>query len=222
MVNGNFLIYSLIDADVMFYIGMTTKGMIRPLLHFEHAKQGRAVNKRMLEKMQSLFLENRSYEIQIIESGFETKDDLEKAEIFWISYFRSIGCPLLNSADGGRGSRGSRWKCSIEQKAEYSARAKICQSKQETRDRKSLSESTTRLLPHNRERFSRIAKECQNRPDVRAKHLKRAKPVICVTDGIEYDSMNEASRNTGLSAQYIRYVCNGLWGSYKGKKWIWK
>jgi hypothetical protein len=38
----------------------------------------------------------------------EEVDDWVEAEIFWIAYFRTLGCDLLNRSDGGDGAKGHK------------------------------------------------------------------------------------------------------------------
>lgn len=47
--------------------------------------------------------DNLKPEIEILEE-FEEKHDLNDAEIFWISYFKMIGCNLTNISKGGDGN----------------------------------------------------------------------------------------------------------------------
>lgn len=97
------LIYGLIDplTNELKYIGKTHSTLRRRLLgHLNDVKRGRVYIPRH-KWIAGLLLLDTQPEIFAIE---EVKESAWRdAEQFWISYFRFIGCQLLNATDGGDG-----------------------------------------------------------------------------------------------------------------------
>lgn len=111
-------IYGLADPTTgqLRYVGKTTKPRRRLDEHIADARRG--VNRPSSHWIRSLLKKGQRPEIfEIEECGAGT--DWEEAEQFWIAYFRSIGCRLLNlSIGGGSGSLG--WRATAEQRARRS------------------------------------------------------------------------------------------------------
>lgn len=88
------LIYSLRDprTDEIRYIGKSTSGLQRPLVHFKHSH-----NKKVNDWMTELRNENLIPHIDILEELSEWKY-LHIREAYWISLYVSAGCKLLNES----------------------------------------------------------------------------------------------------------------------------
>lgn len=109
------------EINKKIYIGYTTKGEKRWNQHLRVAKGGpikysseysyihRAINKYGID---NFVFEPLEYHVSIKE--------LKESEIFWISYFKSIGAQLYNLTTGGDGSTG--YKADERQKKEISTR----------------------------------------------------------------------------------------------------
>lgn len=100
---SKYLIYALSDptTNQIKYIGQSSRGMVRPRGHFYPSNY----NQRKTYKdywIKSLIAKGIMPVIDIIEE-FNSKEELNEAEKFWISYFRYIGCILTNTAEGGAG-----------------------------------------------------------------------------------------------------------------------
>ena len=102
-----YLVYGLIDPRTgeLRYVGKSCSGLARPRrhsspYHFEH--YGRLP---VTKWAKTLVDQGTKPEIEVLES-FADADSLAVAEIFWIAYFRGIGCRLLNLTDGGDGTAG--------------------------------------------------------------------------------------------------------------------
>ena len=85
------------------------------------------------------------------------------------------------------------------------------------------SEETKRKMSESRFGF-RQSEETKEK--IRASH-KDKKPVICITTGIIYQSMSEASKQTGISKQSISQCCNGIHKSagkdiITGERLVWE
>ena len=108
MASGE-LIYGLIDSDTreMRYVGQTIHGMSRPQSHFKAKRRSMPVH-RWIDSQTS---EGRTPEVVVIEHRLpDDPRSLDELEVGWISYFRGLGCRLLNLTEGGgRNVRGLKW-----------------------------------------------------------------------------------------------------------------
>jgi hypothetical protein len=107
---AKFLIYALQDPFTyeIRYIGLSSSGLQRPRTHMTPG---------VLKKSKypvhcwiaSCKKKGKTPKILTLQN-FNNKLDLYPAEIYWISYFKSIGSPLLNLSKGGdAGSAGYKW-----------------------------------------------------------------------------------------------------------------
>lgn len=95
-------IYGLFDprTDELGYIGKTEMSLkIRLRRHLQASRLKFYTHKN--EWIKSLKSQGISPEIEALEEL--PVDDLNEAEMFWIQYYRSIGCKLRNGTDGGDG-----------------------------------------------------------------------------------------------------------------------
>jgi len=101
-----YIVYGLIDSrnDQLRYVGQSSRGLARA---YEHAREHRnkTHNARKRDWFHALEKSKRGYIILVLDE-VATKDLLDEAEMFYISYFRFIGCDLVNVGEGGWGSRG--------------------------------------------------------------------------------------------------------------------
>ena len=102
-----YLIYGLVDPFTaeLRYIGRSSSGFKRPVRHWkDQESRGHTHCARWVRKVVS---GGKLPEIIVIER-FEFSDtineELNEAEIFWISYFRGIGTRLTNMTIGGEGN----------------------------------------------------------------------------------------------------------------------
>lgn len=98
-----FVIYTLIDPVSMEirYVGKSSSGKYRATTKHTHGRCGNWVAS--LDKL------NKKPIVKYLQ-GWETidKKELCNAEIYWIAYFRALGCPLTNLTDGGEGWAGAK------------------------------------------------------------------------------------------------------------------
>ncbi len=97
-----YYIYGLEYDGVIFYIGKTNDLKTRLCKHKSSAKLQRTYKENYINK---LIIENKDFKIKIIETVENSKED--EREIYWISYYKSIGHKLCNSTSGGEG--GDYW-----------------------------------------------------------------------------------------------------------------
>lgn len=94
------MIYGLADPTTSEcrYIGKTKESLTTRLRrHISHVNQGRTQH--VSNWIRQLLSKNLKPEIFLIETAI----DWQEAEIFWIEYFRFIGCHLTNISSGGFG-----------------------------------------------------------------------------------------------------------------------
>ena len=119
-MNNQFIIYGLVDpySKHLRYVGKSQKGLKRPLQHFKPALL--KVNTHKNHWIKQLLSQGSTPQIVIIQS-FEDADILNTAEIHWIAYFKSMGCPLTNLTEGGDGTRGYVFTEEVKQRMSASS-----------------------------------------------------------------------------------------------------
>lgn len=98
------IIYALQDPNTyeIRYIGLSSKGLLRPLEHFKRYTTKKIAHYPIYRWIKKLARKNQVPKIIVLQE-FEDKKFLQDAEIYWISYFKSINSPLLNCTNGGDG-----------------------------------------------------------------------------------------------------------------------
>lgn len=101
-------IYALIDplSNEICYVGQTSMNINRRLYGHISILRGNTHKVNWIKKLKRLGHKPIMKVIQSFESISDK--DLSGAEIYWIKYFRNIGCKLTNSTDGGEGTRGTK------------------------------------------------------------------------------------------------------------------
>lgn len=96
-------IYGLLNPETneLRYIGLTKNGFSRICNHYNDCllKYKYSAVKKWVKKLRD---ECKIFSVVYIEYFNEDGPHLDDAEIFWIQYYRSIGCALLNHEKGGR------------------------------------------------------------------------------------------------------------------------
>jgi hypothetical protein len=99
----NVFVYGLCDPETneLRYIGLTKNGFSRICNHYNDCllEYKHSAIKKWVKKLR---LNNTIFNVIYIEYFNEDGLHLDEAEIFWVQYFRSIGCNLLNHEKGGR------------------------------------------------------------------------------------------------------------------------
>lgn len=154
-MSHTFKIYGLKDpiTKELRYIGQTTQKSIKNRLH-NHVSEKR--NARKNQWIKSLRNKNTLPIIFVIDECYSL-DELNYLEIFWIGYFKSIGCRLNNVTTGGCGAPG------LKQSPETIAKRMINQigSKRSEETKRRLSE----LAKNRGESFKKKMSEiCKKRP----------------------------------------------------------
>lgn len=116
-MNSKRIIYLLIDPRTgeCRYVGKSERGVRRAREHMQPAFLQRPQHCACW--LRSLSAEGLRPEIEVVESGVV---DIDDAEMFWIGYFRSLGCRLTNHTNGGGGTSGYRKTVSAETRQKMS------------------------------------------------------------------------------------------------------
>lgn len=99
-------IYGLCDPDTneLRYIGLTTIGFKRMIRHWNdcYIRSNQGHFSAIKNWVRSLKKQNKIFKPIYLEYFEKDNLNVDEAEIFWISYFKMIGCRLLNLDNGGR------------------------------------------------------------------------------------------------------------------------
>lgn len=111
------VIYGLCDprTQELRYVGQTSrKPHVRLAQHLQSARKGTLIYiSAWIKGLLDASLLPEMFVLETHDSGLEA----DSAEQFWIEYFRSVGCRLVNRAIGGRAIRG--WRHSPEQREKW-------------------------------------------------------------------------------------------------------
>lgn len=102
------LIYCLVDPFSLEirYVGLSTRGLVRPQTHFYPSSVKNPTNHRTCW-VRSVIRKGKKPIIRVIQSWQTiTREELARAEVYWISHLTALGCSLTNSTAGGEGSVG--------------------------------------------------------------------------------------------------------------------
>jgi hypothetical protein len=189
------IIYGLIDpvTKQLRYVGQSMRGLKRTSYHMYDYAHGTNEHKRnWINKLKSQGLK---YEVEILEE-LEREEDLNEAEIFWIGYFKMIGCDLLNANAGGA----SNWHPSEDTLKKMSAWQKG--------------------VPKPEEHRAKIAATLTGRPTGRKglklydekeleQFVKDRNDPFTDQRGIRYESLKECELKTGVPKANIVPVLKG-------------
>jgi hypothetical protein len=140
-------------------------------------------------------------EINLLQS-FEDKESALAAEVYWISYFKSVECRLTNGSSGGESpvySEETRRKQSEAKKGKPSPR-KGQTASEETRRRISESNKGRKLSEETKRKMSKS--RMGNR-------YKKTIPIYCIENGITYASRREAAEYLNLPISCVSRVSRG-------------
>lgn len=210
---AKFIIYGLFDPrdGQLRYVGLSSRGFARPRHHLLQArcdtKKGRRTHQchrtNWIMKLDRLGMK---YGIVILQE-FEDEAVLNQAEVFWIKYFREMGCQLTNQTDGGEGTFG--WAPSPEWRKRQSERMKGkryslgVHPSNETRKRMSDSHLGKTTGPHSEERRLKNSRSQGGR-------------AIVDNTGKIYQTIAEASRKLNLDERAVGAVVRGKRKTHHG------
>lgn len=97
------IIYGLIDPNTkeLRYIGQTTQSIKKRMYYHNGQAKKSGQRSHVYNWLNSLYTKNLQAEVLIIENNIN-KSNLDDLEIFYIQYFRFLGCNLTNLSSGGK------------------------------------------------------------------------------------------------------------------------
>lgn len=160
-------VYVLTDPrypDDVRYVGVTDKPKKRLRQHIANAK---IEHNHRAHWINSLLGNGLTPIMTIIDEA--DIDNWQQCEIKWIAHYRGVGCKLVNSTDGGEGSRGVIQ--SEEARKKTSERMKGVPKSDD--HRRKLSESQKNKPPANEETRKRMSESASRRPPVTEKTRRK-------------------------------------------------
>lgn len=209
------LIYTLQDpiSKEIRYVGKTVEGKkrfyrdIKPSVY----KTGTSHLYTWIRKLRHSEL----FPIWNIVQTFEliTNDELSKAEMYWISYFKSLGCDLCNHTAGGDGMFG--YVMSEATKSKLRAINLGKPQSAETKEKRSQKLRGLKRTAESLERY-KLSKLGTKNPMFNKPSAKRRK--VSTSCGLKFDSLLEASKYMQVTISAIIRSCKHstkVQGKYK-------
>ena len=137
------VIYGIVDpiSNQLRYVGQTSNFIKRKSSHIRTALKG-TNNSHLYNWLSSLFRSSINPEFIIFEEC--NIKDLDDLEVFYIDYFKMIGCNLTNSCVGGNSRRGFKMRESskkiVSEKLKGNSWNKGKKLSKETKDKMSISQ----------------------------------------------------------------------------------
>ena len=223
-----YTIYKLIDpvSNDIRYIGLTFNTLKQRLgSHLRESSKSHKCN--WVKKLKSQGLKPI---IESIEDNISSYDECCLREIYYIDYYRSIGCDLTNSASGGNKNK----KMSEETKRKMSESAKNRNFKLahtdkmkehfsiKSKERFQKEEEREKLRISNK-RYEDSKTEDQKLNDIL---IQKCKGIIQYDKDMnyinEYPSIRDAERKTNIVRSNIMKCCKGKYKSAGGFIWRYK
>lgn len=196
-----YLIYGLVDpmTHQLRYIGKSERGLKRPPEHWRpHFLKAKTHKVFWLRQVLAQGLEPQVVTIQELSS----KDGLGDAEIFWIAYFKTMGCPLTNHCRGGEGFSGPH---SEESKKKMGTYWRGRKRTDETKKRMSVAKTGHTVSDETR---AKIAVALLGRPG--HKHTNEARAKISASHrGLRASPEARAKMAASARARWAREVQGG-------------
>jgi len=220
--SGTYYVYEhwRLDRDECFYVGKGRAGRAYSMKNRNRHHQA------IVAKLSRI---GSAFDVKMVAVGL-TEVDAFALEIERIVFWREAGVDLTNMTSGGEGVSG--FHHSEETKAVWSAQRKGRVVPEEGRLKRS---STMKGVPKSKEHAAnagrmggiarkgkaqngewianRIKSRKANNPDF-CSSLR--KPVICMTNGMNFTSVSEAAKFFNLQKDYVSAVCRGQRSNTKG------
>jgi len=215
-----FIIYGLIDPRTkeLRYIGMSSTGLKRPKTHLNPSTYNKS-NTYVYCWIKSLVKENLQPEIMVIDEC-SSYIELQDLEIFYINYFKAIGCKLTNLREGGLGG-----KYGEKQAPEIIAKRNATKKSNNKLPHKMSEESRLKIsliqkgqIRNPRSEYTKLKISLANRGANNGMYGKPAinKKTIVDQYGVYYPSIKNAAKVHGLQASNVYKVLVGKRSHTKG------
>lgn len=209
----NICIYGLLDPDTdeLKYIGQTIQGFKRITEHYHKSnKKSRTTNYFSHSNIWINYLKNNNTIFKVIYlEYFDNNDNLDESEQFWIEYFKSLGCKLINHEIGGKRNKG----LDLEQRKLISLRTK------EAMNNPILRKKLSDRLKGKPSTFKgkKLSEEAKKKLS-----LSQEKKVYYLKDENNniYRGCLEAAKALNCSVSAVRHFIHGRTKSIYGKKLI--
>jgi hypothetical protein len=189
-------IYGLIDPrdNTLKYIGQTTQGINRLRDHLYESKYDINSNYKKFNWIKKLLKLNLVFDVIYFEYC-NTKEELNEAESFYIEYYKTLGCSLLNHSSSQNLS--GRPKMTEEEKIQHRKRMKEVMNKPEVKEK--LRISHLGISPANKGKKSSPEKIFKIKEKNKLRSIK-----IKDSNGVIYNSFLEASKILDCTPTDIR------------------
>jgi len=196
-------IYGLFSpSGELRYVGKTLRTLGRRL-HQHFWACSLAKDNHRNSWLKSLLAQGQRPEIQLIQK-LNTVSDLNEAEKYWIGFFRSQGCDLVNGTNGGDGGATMTGKIGYWRGKKFSAE-----------HRQAISEGLARIGWSE----SLTGRKCASESVRKMKHnMPHRRPVVDENGNI-YQSVREAARVVGASSKTLISRAAQREGSSCGRSW---
>lgn len=213
LFEGNNLIYGLIDPRTkeLRYIGQTTRGIKQLRVYFIDSFMKK--KRHVASWIKNLHTDNLKPEVIILEDSIKNKENLNNLEVFYISYFKSIGCNLTNLAEGGNSNSG--FKLNKKQKKIWSKNAKNNTKLQEAR--KEYFDNNPHPKWHNNPNSEKYKDQLRSWSEqANKKAVEKQSIKVKDNNGIIYSSIAEAARKLNVCDSEISEHLKGRRKKVKG------
>jgi group I intron endonuclease len=212
-MNTKYLIYGLVDPrdGNLRYIGKSSQGLGRAREHSypSYLDVDRSYCANWIRELQELGLTYTSVVIQ----DFEDADILSQAEMYWIAYFRTIGCRLTNLTLGGEGHLGYSPNQETRSKISSALKGKVrSASHSKAISKAKKGKSTGKRTEECKKKMSNSHKNSKKSKENNERHCKQ----IVDQFGTVYPSIKSAAQQLGIKAPNISAVLSGTRKTIKG------
>lgn len=203
-MNRTGIIYALQDpiSFEIRYIGKTIEGKVRYHRHMKPSVYNFS-SSHVYCWIRSLV--NRSYKpLWLVLQQFDnvSNEELNNAEIYWISYFKNLNCNLCNHTDGGDGMFGYKMKEETKEKLRNLNIGK--KQSVETLKLRSMKLKGQKRSLESKLRLSQSKIGSKNPMFGKSSSLKKKVITEC---GLSFNSLTEASKHFNVTISAIKQSC---------------